>query len=349
MARKTTPGTHSHLIHCDRCGEDYSSTYRSCPFCEDEEDAVFPAPQPEESDSPAPASQAEDEFQFDGGDLFDEEPPVQTKGGKRLLHSSSPAPKKIRVSFVLSLLLIAAAAVIVIISVVMPLLRSGQDPDGQSSPGTSQSPGVSQSPEVSDPGAEQSPDSSDPGASQDPDVSDIPEDQTATDFTLSHEEFTISSRYPDPVQLSVTFLPSGSTGTITWTSSNPDAVTVSDTGLVQAVGEGTATITATMAGGITHTCRVISTVSEGTGTGTAASGAALDKTDFTLPLTGNNSYTLHVLRLPAGVTVTAWASENTSVATVNAGGTVTAAGTGRTNVTATLSNGEVLTCIVRVR
>lgn len=343
MARKTTPGTHSHLIHCDRCGEDYSSTYRSCPFCEDEEDAVSPAPQSEESNSPAPIPQLEDEFQFDGGDLFDEEPPVQTKGGKRLLHSASPAPKKIRVSFVLSLLLIAAAAVIVIISVVMPLLRSGQGQDDLTYPGTSQSP------QGSDPGGEQTPDSSDPGASQDPDVSDIPEDQTATDFTLSHEEFTISSRYPDPVQLSVTFLPSGSTGTITWTSSNPDAVTVSDTGLVQAVGKGTATITATMAGGITHTCRVISTVSEGTGTGTAASGAALDKTDFTLPLTGNNSYTLHVLRLPAGVTVTAWASENTSVATVNAGGTVTAAGTGRTNVTATLSNGEVLTCIVRVR
>ena len=30
MAPKPSQDT---LIHCEACGEDYSSTYRSCPFC----------------------------------------------------------------------------------------------------------------------------------------------------------------------------------------------------------------------------------------------------------------------------------------------------------------------------
>ena len=29
--------SHDALIHCEHCGEDYSATYRRCPFCEEEE------------------------------------------------------------------------------------------------------------------------------------------------------------------------------------------------------------------------------------------------------------------------------------------------------------------------
>ena len=30
--------SHDKLIHCDACGEDYSSTYRRCPFCGERND-----------------------------------------------------------------------------------------------------------------------------------------------------------------------------------------------------------------------------------------------------------------------------------------------------------------------
>ena len=32
MARKV-PGSRSELIHCENCDEDYSATYKRCPFC----------------------------------------------------------------------------------------------------------------------------------------------------------------------------------------------------------------------------------------------------------------------------------------------------------------------------
>ena len=47
------------LIHCDSCGEDYSATYRRCPFCGNKE--RIPR-------TPA----AEEEYVFEGGYIFDE-------------------------------------------------------------------------------------------------------------------------------------------------------------------------------------------------------------------------------------------------------------------------------------
>ena len=61
------------------------------------------------------------------------------------------------------------------------------------------------------------------------------------------------------IQLTPTVLPDNATDkTVTWSSSNPAVATVSDTGLVTAVGEGTATITAMAAdgSGVTATCEV---------------------------------------------------------------------------------------------
>lgn len=57
------------------------------------------------------------------------------------------------------------------------------------------------------------------------------------------------------VGLIATLTPAGATGTITWTSSDDDKATVSDTGVVTGVVAGTATITATC-GSLTDTCTV---------------------------------------------------------------------------------------------
>lgn len=70
---------------------------------------------------------------------------------------------------------------------------------------------------------------------------------------------TLTLNVDDTEQLTATLYPAGATGTITWESSSDTVATVDATGLVTAVGEGTATITATC-NGKSDTCAV--TVSE---------------------------------------------------------------------------------------
>ena len=35
MASKRTRANKPEMIHCPYCGEDYSSTYKHCPFCDE--------------------------------------------------------------------------------------------------------------------------------------------------------------------------------------------------------------------------------------------------------------------------------------------------------------------------
>lgn len=66
---------------------------------------------------------------------------------------------------------------------------------------------------------------------------------------------TLSLTAGDTAQLQAILYPSGTTGTVTWTSSNDDYATVTTAGLVEGVAAGTATITATCSGK-TDTCTV---------------------------------------------------------------------------------------------
>lgn len=343
MAKRPT----NEMIHCDVCGEDYSATYKRCPFCEEEE---------YERRRRSRESRYEPEDDYDGydddeyeDDEYEERPARRPRqGGRRLTtprrgggYGGGPPIRKI-VSTVLGVALIAAAIVIVI-GIIRPLVDRGDvDPDLD---GTT-------TPPVTDPAETPSTDP-DGETTDDPETTpspEIPADQTATSFTLSYSEFTISSTYPDPVNIRVTFSPAGTTGTITWTSSNPDAVTVDQYGRVTAVGRGSATITATMAGGYSQTCRVISTISGGAapstpagGGGTSSGTLTLSRSDFTLNTTWP-SYTFQVTGASGAVT---WSSSNPAVATVDANGTVTRQGAGSCTVTATDSAGNTATCIVR--
>ena len=97
--------SHDALIHCEHCGEDYSATYRRCPFCGERNDPrrVTPRNDPTSSSryvpmppaaKPAASSrnneeELDDGYVFDGQDAFDEEPEEEyyaprPKGGKRL-------------------------------------------------------------------------------------------------------------------------------------------------------------------------------------------------------------------------------------------------------------------------
>lgn len=75
-----------------------------------------------------------------------------------------------------------------------------------------------------------------------------------TGVTVSPNELTLTEDETEQ-RLSVTFTPSGATGTVVWASSDTTVVTVTEKGLVTAVGYGTAKVSATC-GEYSDTCYV---------------------------------------------------------------------------------------------
>ena len=314
MASRRSRDDRPKMIHCEYCGEDYASTYKHCPFC--------------------------DEVPLDGEDFDgDEDTPRRARGGKRLVTNTrgggyGRGPSPLRLVGIIVSLAIIIAAVIIVISVIIPLVTKGgsaDDPSGVESvmPTDSAQPSI------------------EPTESPDPSET-IPAGQTATDFTLSLTEFSLSNRYPDPITLTVTFIPEGSSGAITWTSSDPEVVSVDETGKVSAgTKTGNATITATMPGGVTHTCLVHNSVTTGgsttTGSGTTTSTSlSLSRTDFTL----SKTYPSFQVKVSGTSSTPVWSIGNSAVATVSSNGTVTYVGKGTTTLTCTV-DGQTLTCTVR--
>lgn len=395
MAKKT-PGPHNELIHCDACGEDFSITYKRCPFCGEK----------------GGRSQAEDEYVFDGGYIFDEldseqdEDDVQPRGGKRLSGSNRAGAERSsrpvsRASFsellartghtparaagFIFTLVVIIAAFLIVTTIIIPMINRGStqipgtDPE-QSQSQESDSPAPSDSvPMESDPvqtpsesvpvesiPVESTPVETTPVTPSTPvettpvtpstPVETIPVGQTATALTLSKTEFTISDRYPEPITLKATLLPAGSTGTVSWSSSNPAVATVDQNGKVTAVSAGQATITASLPGGITATCLVRSSVSGSTAstptttpsapsTSTTPSGGTLtlSREDFTL----NDTWPTYTFTVTGASGTVNWVSSNPSIASIDANGKVSKTGTGKCTITATDAAGNTATCIVR--
>jgi hypothetical protein len=267
------------------------------------------------------------------------------------------------ISFVVSLLVILLAAWIVV-DKFLPLIRRGEvstvDPntsqsaDAGADVSEGDSPNADSTPALSDetPTLSDSPDVSDSGTdvSPAPDVSDAPvsvspDSGGATGFSLSKSEFSFSDRYPDPVTLTATFTPSGASAALTWSSSDPEVAAVDSAGKVtRGAKSGTATITASLPSGVSHTCTVRNSV----GSSTAATGSSytVSNADFTLSRRGE-TYRLKVNGYTGSVT---WSSSNTSLVTVSADGTCTAVGTGvgKCTITGTLENGTQVTSIARI-
>lgn len=150
-----------------------------------------------------------------------------------------------------------------------------------------------------------------------------------------------------PVSLFAQSLPlkEGATGTLTvsgggesytWTSSDEAVATVDDTGLVTAVGAGSATITVTD-GYTSAEC----TVQVGGNSGT--SGLTINREDFTQKV--GQSWQLKIEGTTSPVT---WTIEDSSIATIAADGTVTGVAPGITTAYGTV-DGQILECIVRIR
>ena len=146
----------------------------------------------------------------------------------------------------------------------------------------------------------------------------------------------------ETVQLQASINPSSATDkTIMWGSSKQSVATVSNSGLVTAIAEGSSTITAS-AGGKSATCTV--TVSKGV---VAVASVTLNKSE--LNLKKGESETLVATVNPADATdkTVTWSSSDATIASVNQNGLVTALKSG--NVTITAKAGEkTATCTVIV-
>lgn len=131
---------------------------------------------------------------------------------------------------------------------------------------------------------------------------------------------------------------------VTWSSSDEDIATVSSTGEVTAVAEGTATITVTtVEGGFTATCEV--TVLPPV----KVTGVSLNKAELTLETGQSSKLTATVTPDDAADKSVTWSSSAEDVATVD-GGTVTAISEGTATITATtVDGGFTATCTVTVK
>lgn len=349
-------GSKNELVKCEYCGEMYSVTYKHCPFCNE--------------DGTGRWDDLENGTDFDLDEDGYEDIP-QNKGGKRLAGGRrggggggyrGPSIGRI-ITTVLSLALIIAA-VCIVVSIVKSML--GEDPK---KPVSTPSPAVTESVQPQETPA--------PAESQEPDVPDVsapvipaPGESapaiptpapghavgTPTSFTLNREDFTFDG--PGQIfEMKAKFLPEGTSGTVTWKSSDPNVASVSWNGVVTSVSKGTVTLTATVDGVGEQKCIVRCSFKDGTGapaastppsntsdpssTSTPSAGFTLNREDFTLKK--DETFRLVVKGTSAGAS---WSSSDAKVATVSADGTVTGIGKGTCKVTATI-NGQSVKCIVR--
>lgn len=157
-------------------------------------------------------------------------------------------------------------------------------------------------------------------------------------ISLNHDAKTFT-KAGETLQLTATIYPDSATNkTVTWKSSDKTVATVDESGLVTAVGNGTANITATTEdGNYTATCKVTVEIPELT--------LSLDKSELTLTQTEEQQ------KLTATVSDTeekvTWLSSDPFVATVTRDGTVTAIANGTATITAS-ARGKTASCTVEV-
>ena len=128
---------------------------------------------------------------------------------------------------------------------------------------------------------------------------------------------------------------------VTWSSDNELVATAGSTGLVRAVGAGSANIIAkTVDGGFTAACNILVT--------TPVSGITI--TPPVLSLDAGDTYWLTATVYPFNVSNANinWSSSNTAVATVNGAGFVTGVAPGTVTITAEAADGSEVTATVEV-
>ena len=136
------------------------------------------------------------------------------------------------------------------------------------------------------------------------------------------------------VQLTATVLPATTTDkTVSWNSDNTDVAAVSASGLVTAIGVGSAVITATNSAG--QTDRITITVEP-----TSMESIKLSRTEATLRVPQTLKLEAEVFPATTTVKTLRWSSSNPDVASVSQDGTVAALGIGNAVITAESTDGS---------
>ena len=282
--------------HCPKCGEDYSDTYRTCPFCEEEAAIKRGKPLRRRSGKRVEKRQRGGSGGAGGvlllltgviilgvvgyvffGEQVADAMGIRTDPGRTEIQEP-PAPEPAEP------------------------VQSDEEPGGGESAVT--------------PPEGNAPDSA--GAEPAPSVPE-PDPEPAGPLALSQSSISIAAGE------TALLTASGGSGEVSWSTSNENIATV-EGGSVTGKAGGTVTITAA-AGEETAECRV--TITGDPWVSTAS--LSLNKTDFTFG--SSEKVTLKVKGTDSPVT---WSSANTGVATVSDGGVVQWAGKGTTTVTASV-------------
>ena len=293
---------------CPKCGEEYSDTYRTCPFCEEEA-------------------------------AIQKGKPLRRRSGKRVekrQRDSSGGAGGV-------MLLLTGVIILGVVGYVFfgeqvadamgirsDPVQVDEDPAADPDPAgpTEDEPAQSAPDSTDQPPAPAEGDQTNPSGEDAPAQPDVPP-EPAGPLTLSQTSFSIAA---GETALLTT---SGGAGEVSWSSSNENIATV-EGGSVTGKAGGTVTITAA-AGEESAACTVTITGDPWV----SSAKLSLNKTDFTF----GSSETVQ-LKVKGTDSPAVWSSANTAVATVSESGVVKWAGKGTTTVTATV-DGQTLECIVR--
>ncbi len=220
MAENRAPVRRNDVIHCENCGEDYSVTYKRCPFC--------------------------DEMQSQPGRTSG-----TRGGGKRVANArgggygGGPDFDLLRIIGIVVPLVLIVAALYIIITVLGPMITAGREEpsiDNSTPPSESVSGAVeSDKPEVSP---------SEPVV-----VTPVPGDITG--ITLDKSDFTLAAN--ESYTIKATVAPADAQGTVTWSVDNASAASITQDGRVTNTNAGASTVTVTVtasSGDVSATCLV---------------------------------------------------------------------------------------------
>ena len=156
----------------------------------------------------------------------------------------------------------------------------------------------------------------------------------------------------DSINLIATVLPTNATNkNIRWTSSNENIATVTNAGVVKAVGEGETTITATTEDG-NHkaTCNITVKTKKVEPTIVSVTGVTLNKTSDEMYAGDSRNLTATVSPANATNKNVSWTSSNENIATVSSTGVIKATREGTAIITVTTEDGNhKATCNVTVK
>lgn len=278
------------IVKCPRCGEEYSESYRRCPFCEEE-------------DRPRKVKN-------------------KMRGGQRVAEKKKTYSGRSALIIILLLVLALLTWVLFGEKIVARFAKpEEQEPPVEDvTPPTEVNDDPFYDPSVGD-GTGEGTDVVDPNAVEPPTV-DAPHSDANMDVSsakLSSEDFTLS--VGESTQLTIT----GTDVAAVWSSKDSTVAVVGSSGLVTAVNPGTTTITATVGDKTLEAIARVKSADSTSGTNADASNAALNKTDFTASV--GESVTLKVTGTDAAVT---WSIDDSSIASISGSGVVKGIKSGQT-------------------